>query len=53
MDNINQEEIVEFQKLLYTPQIAKFLDNYENNRKKYKTLDDFIPELEKFIEGLE
>ena len=32
--------------------ITAFLDNYENNRKKYKTLDDFIPELEKFIEGL-
>ena len=53
MDNINREEIVEFQKLLYIPQIAKFLDNYENDRKKYKTLDDFVPELEKFIEGLE
>ena len=32
--------------------ITAFLDNCENNRKKYKTLDDFIPELEKFIEGL-
>ena len=50
---INQKEIIEYQKMIYIPQIAEFLDNYENNRKKYKTLDDFIPELEKFIEGLE
>lgn len=33
--------------------ITNFLDNYENNRKKYKTMKDFLPELEKFIEGLE
>ena len=30
-------------------QIADFLSNYENNRKKYKTLNDFFPELEKFM----
>ena len=53
MDEINQKEIIEYQKMIYTPQIAEFLDNYENNRKKYKTLDDFVPELEKFIETLE
>lgn len=53
MDEINQKEEIECQKMIYLPQIAEFLDNYENNRKKYKTLDDFIPELEKFIEGLD
>ncbi len=53
MDLLNQKEIIEYQKMIYTPQIAEFLDNYENDRKKYKTLDYFIPELEKFIEGLE
>ncbi|NLK46431.1 MAG: DUF4932 domain-containing protein [Treponema sp.] len=46
-------EIVENQKWIYVPQIAEFLDNYENNRKKYKTLEDFVPELEKFILTLE
>lgn len=51
MKGINME-IIDDQKWIYTPQIAEFLDNYENDRKKYRTLDDFIPELEKFIEGL-
>ena len=36
---------VENQKMIYVPQIAEFLDNYQNNRDKYKTLEDFIPEL--------
>lgn len=36
-------------KQIYVPQIAEFLDNYQNNRDKYKTLEDFIPELEEFI----
>jgi len=40
-------------KLTLVPQIAEFLDNYQNNRNKYKTLEDFIPELEKFILPLE
>ena len=44
---------VENQKMIYVPQIAEFLDNYQNNRDKYKTLEDFIPELEKFILTLE
>lgn len=42
-------EILEYHKWIYVPQIAEFLDNYENNRKRYKTLEDFVPELEKFI----
>ena len=40
---------VENQKMIYVPQIAESLDNYQNNRDKYKTLEDFIPELEEFI----
>ena len=44
---------VENQKMIYVPQIAEFLDNYQNNRDKYKTLEDFIPELEEFILMLE
>ena len=35
--------------MIYVPAIAEFLDNYQNNRDKYKTLEDFIPELEEFI----
>ena len=44
---------VQNQKMIYVPAIAEFLDNYQNNRDKYKTLEDFIPELEKFILTLE
>ncbi|MDY4831075.1 MAG: DUF4932 domain-containing protein [Treponema sp.] len=44
---------VENQKMIYVPQIAESLDNYQNNRDKYKTLEDFIPELEEFILMLE
>ena len=44
---------VQNQKMIYVPQIAEFLDNYQNNRDKYKTLEDFIPELEEFILTLE
>ena len=40
-------------KLTLVPQIAEFFDNYQNNRDKYKTLEDFIPELEEFILTLE
>lgn len=40
-------------KQIYVPAIAEFLDNYQNNRDKYKTLEDFIPELEEFILTLE
>ena len=40
---------MENQKMIYVPAIAEFLDNYQNNRDKYKTLEDFIPELEEFI----
>ena len=39
--------------MMYVPQIAEFLDNYQNNRVKYKNLEDFIPEFEKFILTLE
>ena len=46
-------EILEYHKWIYVPQIAEFLDNYENNRKRYKTLEDFVPELEKFISNLD
>lgn len=44
---------VQKQKMIYVPAIAEFLDNYQNNRDKYKTLEDFISELEKFILTLE
>ena len=44
---------VQNQKMIYVPAIAEFLDNYQNNRDKYKTLEDFIPELEEFILTLE
>ena len=48
VDHLNKH-IVQNQKMIYVPQIAEFLDNYQNNRDKYKTLEDFIPELEEFI----
>ena len=51
--NILNNEINNVLKLTYVPQIAEFLDNYQNNRDKYKTLEDFIPELEEFILTLE
>ena len=44
---------VQNQKMIYVPAIAEFLGNYQNNRDKYKTLEDFIPELEEFILTLE
>ena len=53
MEYFNEKEIKERQKMIYVPQIAEFLDNYENNRKKYKTLENFVPELEKFVLTLE
>ncbi len=53
MEWVNRESILGFQKFVYTPQIADFLDNYINNRKRYKTRMDFEPELEKFLETLE
>ena len=53
MDWLNREEILGAHKFIYTPQIADFLDNYINNRKRYKTLMDFKPELEKFLEVVE
>lgn len=51
MTFINQF-MVENQKMIYVPEIASFLDNYETNRKKYKTLESFLPELEKYIANL-
>ena len=53
MEQVNRESLVGSRKYVYTPQIADFLDNYLNNRKRYKTLMDFEPELEKFLETLE
>ena len=53
MKAYSEWEISENRKMIYVPQIAEFLDNYQNNRDKYKTLEDFIPELEKFILTLE
>ena len=53
MKMFNEQAVLEYHKWIYVPQIAEFLDNYENNRKKYKTLEDFVPELEKFILTLE
>lgn len=41
------------EKFIYCSQIVEFLYNYENNRSKYKTLDDFIPELKGFLASLE
>ena len=52
VENLNNIT-VQKQKMIYVPAIAEFLDNYQNNRDKYKTLEDFIPELEKFILTLE
>lgn len=48
VDHLNKHT-VQNQKMIYVPQIAEFLDNYQNNRDKYKNLEDFIPELEEFI----
>jgi len=53
MKAYSEWEISENRKMIYVPAIAEFLDNYQNNRKKYKTLEDFIPELEAFILTLE
>ncbi len=53
MEQVNRESLVGSRKYVYTPQIADFLDNYLNNRKRYKTLMDFKPELEKFLEDVE
>lgn len=44
---------VESMKWVYVPVIAKFLDNYQNNRNTYETLDAFVPELKKFLLTLE
>lgn len=43
------KEIIENQKWIYVSQIAEFLDKYENNRNKYKNLEDFSSELEEYI----
>lgn len=53
MDWVNRELILGFHKFIFTPQLADFLDNYLNDRKRYKTLMDFEPELEKFLETVE
>lgn len=44
---------VESMKLVYVPVITKFLDNYQNNRNKYKNLKAFFPELKRFLVTLE
>ena len=49
MNYFNNDEIVERQKMIYVPIITRFLTEYEESREKYKTLDDFFPELEEFI----
>ena len=53
MEQVNRESLVGSRKYVYTPQIADFLDNYINDRKRYKTLKDYEPELEKFLETVE
>ena len=53
MEQVNRESLVGSRKYVYTPQIADFLDNYINDRKRYKTLKDFEPELENFLETVE
>ncbi len=52
MSHFNKEEI-EYRKRIYVLKIADFLNVYEQNRKHYKKLEDFIPELEKYIVTLE
>lgn len=53
MEQVDRESLVGSRKYVYTPQIADFLDNYLNNRKRYKTLKDYEPELEKILETVE
>ena len=53
MEQVNRESLVGSRKYVYTPQIADFLDIYLNDRKRYKTLKDYEPELEKFLETVE
>ena len=53
MEMVNTQMLLGFQKFVYTPQIADFMDNYINNRKQYKKLTDFKPEIEKFLETVE
>jgi hypothetical protein len=45
--------VVEFNKMIYVSAITKYLDNYENNRSKYKNLKTFNQELKKFLVTLE
>jgi len=54
-ENVMQmiSSLLESNKYIYVPVITKFLDNYQNNRSKYKTLKAFVPELKKFIVTLE
>ena len=47
--NYYQEILIKEMKYVNITEITDFLDNYENNRKKFKTLDDFYPELEEFL----
>lgn len=44
---------VESRKMVHVPVITEFLDNYQNNRNKYKTLKAFVPELKKFLVTLD
>lgn len=52
MNLLVEKEIVEYQQFIYVPQIASYFDDYIINRKKYKTLNEFIPKLEEYIEDL-
>jgi len=44
---------LESRKYIYVPVISEFLNNYQDNRDEYKTLEDFVPELRKFLVTLE
>ena len=44
---------LESRKYAYVHDITDFLDNYQNDREKYKTLKDFVPEMKRFLVSLE
>jgi len=41
--------LFESRKYIYLPVITEFLNNYQDNRDKYETLEDFVPELRNFL----
>ena len=49
MNAITEQEILERQKLVYVPFVTDLLNDYVADRKAYRTIEDFLPELE---EGL-